>query len=87
MRGDSYQLQGQAGGVLINNGETAFGKFRRMLILGTGQVVIGFYNIAGSTGTVVSQDIGLQSAGTIINAVFTTGNITDVGAKAICYYE
>lgn len=87
MRGDSYQLQGQAGGVAIGNGETAIGRFRRMLILGTGQVVIGFYNIADATGPIVSQDIGLQLAGTIINAVFTTGNITNVGSQAICYYE
>jgi hypothetical protein len=87
MRGDSYQLQGQGGGVVINDGEYAYGKFRSMLVLVSGDVSIEYANVVDTNGAPVATSIGVLNAGTVINGVFNTGYITGASSQAICYYE
>jgi hypothetical protein len=87
MRGDSYQLQGQGGGVVINDGETATGKFRSLLVLSTGIVAVTSLNIVDNTNTPISVQLNTISAGEVINGVFSEVFIEGVGSQAICYYE
>lgn len=87
MRGDSYQLQGQGGGVVINADETVTGKFRSMLVLASGDVSIESSSVVDTGGAPISVSLGVLAAGTVFNGVFTVGFITGAGSKAICYYE
>ena len=87
MRGDSYQLQGQGGGVVIIDTEYANGKFRSLLVLATGIVDIRTNNISSPNGTILDGNIGSKLAGTIINAPFTQCGISGASSQAICYYE
>jgi hypothetical protein len=87
MRGDSYQLQGQGGGVVINDDEHAYGKFRSMLVLVSGDVSIEYANVVNAEGMPVATSLGVLDAGTVINGVFNIGYISGASSKAICYYE
>ena len=87
MRGDSYQLQGQDGGVVINDGEYAYGKFRSMLVLVSGDVSIESSSVVDTGGAPISVSLGVLAAGTVFNGVFNTGYISGASSKAICYYE
>ena len=87
MRGDSYQLQGQGGGVVINEDEYAYGKFRSMLVLASGDVSITYDNVIDADDYLVSTSLGVLNAGTVINGLFTVGYISGLGSQAICYYE
>lgn len=87
MRGDSYQLQGQGGGVVINDDETATGKFRSMLVLASSDVSITYANVIDTNGDPVSTSLGVLNAGTVINGLFTVGYVSGVNSQAICYYE
>jgi hypothetical protein len=87
MRGDSYQLQGQGGGVVINADETTTGKFRSMLVLASSDVSITYANVIDTNGDPVSTSLGVLNAGTVINGLFTVGYVSGVSSQAICYYE
>ena len=87
MRGDSYQLQGQGGGVVINADETATGNFRSMLVLASGDVSVASASIVDINGAPISVSLGVLAAGTVFNGVFTVGFITGASSQAICYYE
>ena len=87
MRGDSYQLQGQGGGVVINDGEYAYGKFRSMLVLASSDVSITYGNVIDTNGNLVSTSLGVLNAGTVINGLFTVGYVYGLNSQAICYYQ
>jgi len=87
MRGDSYQLQGQGGGVVINEDESAYGKFRSMLVLASSDVSITYGNVIDTNGNLVSTSLGVLNAGTVINGLFTVGYVSGLNSQAICYYE
>ena len=87
MRGDSYQLQGQGGGVVINAEEVVTGKFRSMLVLASGDVSVESASIVDTNGVPISISLGVLAAGTVFNGVFTMGFISGASSQAICYYE
>ena len=87
MRGDSYQLQGQGGGVVIDDGDTVTSKFRSMLVLVSGDVSIAYANVVDTSNVPVATSLGVLGAGTVLNGAFDTAYISGAGAKAICYYE
>jgi hypothetical protein len=88
MRGDSYQLQGQAGGVLIATGNQLAGRFRRLLVLAAGSFDIRYPNISNSNNeSPIFINTGTLTAGMVLNGLFEYIEVIDVGAKAICYYE
>lgn len=88
MRGDSYQLQGQGGGVVINDGQSTNGyNIRSIIVLVSGSVTVNSPNIVDSSNTLISVGLGVLNAGTVLNGVFTQVIIEGAGSKAICYYE
>jgi hypothetical protein len=88
MRGDSYQLQGQGGGVVINDGQSTNGyNVRSIIILVSGSVTINSPNIVDSSNTPISIGLGVLNAGTVLNGVFTQVIIEGVGSQAVCYFE
>ena len=88
MRGDSYQLQGQGGGVVINDGQSTNGyRIRGIIVLADGSLTINSPNIVDDTNTLISVGLGVLTAGTVLNGVFTQVIIEGAGSQAICYYE
>jgi hypothetical protein len=82
-RGDSYQLQGQQGGVYLSAGQNSSKKFRVIHAL-TATVINGFNgcNIVDSTDDSIS---GLTlAANTVVGGQFN-GVSVDTGT-CICYY-
>jgi len=57
MRGDSYQLQGQQGGIVLTAGQSAPGPFRWILVVNDA-ILAGF-------GGNLRQDSGMQSSVTL----------------------
>jgi hypothetical protein len=89
MRGDSYQLQGQGGGVVINDGQSTNGyNIRSIIVLVSGSVTVDSLNIVDdSSNTPIAVGLGVLDAGTVLNGVFTQVIIEGASSKAICYYE
>ncbi len=88
MRGDSYQLQGQGGGVVINDGQSTNGyRIRGIIVLADGSVTINSLNIVDDSNTPIAISLGVLTAGTVLNGVFTQVVIEGASSKAICYYE
>jgi hypothetical protein len=88
MRGDSYQLQGQGGGVVINDGQSTNGyNIRSIIVLVSGSVTVNSLNIVDSSNTPIAVGLGVLDAGTVLNGVFTQVIIEGASSKAICYYE
>lgn len=82
-RGDSYQLQGQQGGVYLSAGQISFKKFRVIHAL-TATVIDGFTstNIVDTTGNPIT---GLTlAANTVVGGQFDGVNI--LTGTCICYY-
>lgn len=82
-RGDSYQLQGQQGGVYLSGAETATGNFRIIHALTT-TVIAGFgvsniKNTSGNNPTSVSLAANTQLGGQFTDVALTSGT-------CICYY-
>jgi hypothetical protein len=83
-RGDSYQLQGQQGGVYLSAGEISTKKFRVIHAL-TDTVIDGF------NGTnIVSTSTGLPINGLTLKANAVVGGQFDgvsvLSGSVICYY-
>ena len=83
-RGDSYQLQGQQGGVYLSAGENSTAKFRVIHAL-TDTVIDGF------NGTnIVSTSTGLPINGLTLKANAVVGGQFDgvsvLSGSVICYY-
>ena len=88
MRGDSYQLQGQGGGVVINDGQSTNGyNIRSIIVLVSGSVTVNSLNIVDSSNTPIAVGLGVLDAGTVLNGAFTQVIIEGASSKAICYYE
>jgi hypothetical protein len=82
-RGDSYQLQGQQGGVYLSAGQNSTAKFRVIHALTT-TVIDGFNgcNIVDSNGTAIT---GLTlAANTVVGGQFDGVSISS--GTCICYY-
>jgi len=88
MRGDSYQLQGQGGGVVINDGQSTNGyRIRSIIVLADGSLTINSPNIVDDSNTPIAVTLGVLTAGTVLNGVFTQVIIEGASSQAICYYE
>jgi len=84
-RGDSYQLQGQQGGVYLEyvaTTLTATGSFRNIVALTQTTISAMTSNFVTSTGAAVTSLV--IPAGTSVGGQFKDISIT--GGKVICYY-
>jgi hypothetical protein len=82
-RGDSYQLQGQQGGVYLSGTQSSSNKFRVIHAL-TATVINGFNgtNIVDSTGNAIT---GLTlAANTVVGGQFD--GVSLASGSVICYY-
>ena len=82
-RGDSYQLQGQQGGVYLSAGQISTNKFRVIHAL-TATVIDGFTstNIVDSTGNAIT---GLTlGANAVVGGQFDGVSVST--GTCICYY-
>lgn len=82
-RGDSYQLQGQQGGVYLSGGQNSLNEFRVIHAL-TATVIDGFNgtNIVDSTGNPIT---GLTlGANAVVGGQFNGVSVST--GTCICYY-
>jgi hypothetical protein len=81
-RGDSYQLQGQQGGVVLGGGDLISGNFRWIqVIIDTVFIDITASNLDNSAGlTSITIPAGIGIGGKFTNIEVSTGTV-------IAYYE
>jgi hypothetical protein len=82
-RGDSYQLQGQQGGVYLSGTESSLKKFRVIHAL-TATVINGFNgtNIVDTNGNAITGLI--LAANTVVGGQFD--GVSLASGSVICYY-
>jgi len=81
-RGDSYQLQGQQGGVYLSGAQTATGSFRNIVALTTTTITVMTSNFVSNTGAAITALV--IPAGTAVGGQFK--NVEISSGTAICYY-
>ena len=81
-RGDSYQLQGQQGGVYLSGAQTATGSFRNIVALTQTTISAMTSNFVNDSGGAVTALV--IPAGTSVGGQFK--NITISSGTAIFYY-
>jgi hypothetical protein len=83
-RGDSYQLQGQQGGIVLTSTESATGTFRWIQAIEDTQLACSDGETAGNLASIDNLDAITIPAGVGIGGIFTKVVVTT--GTAIVYY-
>ena len=84
-RGDSYQLQGQQGGIVLDGADSAVGRFRWIQAIGDSVLLCDTGETAGNLTDIINLDGKTLPAGVGIGGVFTKVEISS--GTVIAYYE
>lgn len=84
-RGDSYQLQGQQGGVVLTGADSAVGSFRWIQAVEDSVLLCDTGETAGNLADIINLDGKTLPAGVGIGGVFTKVEISS--GTVIAYYE
>ena len=84
-RGDSYQLQGQQGGVVLTGADSAVGSFRWIQAVEDSVLLCDTGETAGNLVDIINLDGKTLPAGVGIGGVFTKVEISS--GTVIAYYE
>jgi hypothetical protein len=83
-RGDSYQLQGQQGGIVLTGADSATGTFRWIQAVEDSVILSDTGETAGNLADIINLDEKTLPAGAGIGGVFTKVQISS--GTVIAYY-
>jgi len=83
-RGDSYQLQGQQGGIVLTGADSATGTFRWIQAIADSVILSDTGETAGNLADIANLDGKTLTAGAGIGGVFTKVQISS--GTVIAYY-
>jgi hypothetical protein len=83
-RGDSYQLQGQMGGIVLTGADSATGLFRWIQAIADSVIEAGAGETAGNLDDISNLDGKTLAAGGGIGGIFTKVQISS--GTVIAYY-
>jgi len=84
-RGDSYQLQGQQGGIVLTGADSAVGTFRWVQAIEDSVLLCDTGETAGNLTDIINLDGKTLLAGVGIGGVFSKVQISS--GTVIAYYE
>ena len=84
-RGDSYQLQGQQGGIVLNGADEAVGSFRWIQAIEDSVLLCDTGETAGNLENIIDLDNKTLPAGVGIGGIFTKVEISS--GTVIAYYS
>ena len=83
-RGDSYQLQGQQGGIVLTSADSATGTFRWIQAIEDSVLLTDTGETAGNLADIINLDGKTLPAGVGIGGIFTKVEISS--GTVIAYY-
>ena len=84
MRGDSYQLQGQQGGIVLTGADSATGSFRWIQAIEDSVLLTDTGETAGNLADIINLDGKTLPAGAGLGGIFTKVQISS--GTVVAYY-
>ena len=84
MRGDSYQLQGQMGGIVLTGADSATGNFRWIQAIEDSVLLTDTGETAGNPADIINLDGKTLPAGAGLGGIFTKVQISS--GTVVAYY-
>jgi len=84
MRGDSYQLQGQQGGIVLTGADSATGNFRWIQAIEDSVLLADSGETAGNLTDIINLDGKTLPAGAGLGGIFTKVQISS--GTVVAYY-
>lgn len=84
MRGDSYQLQGQQGGIVLTDADSATGSFRWIQAIEDSVLLTDTGETAGNLADIINLDGKILPAGAGLGGIFTKVEISS--GTVVAYY-
>ena len=84
MRGDSYQLQGQQGGIVLTGADSATGSFRWIQAIEDSVLLTDTGETAGNLADIINLDGKILPAGAGLGGIFTKVEISS--GTVVAYY-
>ena len=84
MRGDSYQLQGQQGGIVLTGADSATGSFRWIQAIEDSVLLTDTGETAGNLTDIINLDGKTLPAGAGLGGIFTKVQISS--GTVVAYY-
>jgi hypothetical protein len=84
MRGDSYQLQGQQGGIVLTGSDSATGNFRWIQAIEDSVLLTDTGETAGNLTDIINLDGKILPAGAGLGGIFTKVEISS--GTVVAYY-
>ena len=84
MRGDSYQLQGQMGGIVLTGADSATGNFRWIQAIEDSVLLTDTGETAGNLADIINLDGKILPAGAGLGGIFTKVQISS--GTVVAYY-
>lgn len=84
MRGDSYQLQGQMGGIVLTGADSATGSFRWIQAIEDSVLLTDTGETAGNLADIINLDGKTLPAGAGLGGIFTKVQISS--GTVVAYY-